>query len=451
MQQKGLGQLKWVWFAESERRLDDLEKFDSATRGLTGSAKLLWRLKGQHFATVGAIAIILALGFDPFIQNLIHYDTVYLPDPAQDNMIWSTPVYDYRAAFGELDVAGKGAISAGLYGMRTPTYRVPDYTCHTGNCTWENYPSLAIGVHCSDLTSQLVQTCSNGTNTDPLMGAACDYALPNGMTLGVDGRTVLAVNASRDPLVYTNYTSPLAVIQAIGSFNAEYVNASAPITAVECVMFPAIKKYISAVGSWYTEPWYAAHGNGNGDAVGPLNTPDQYFEEMISMFEEYIYVPADNNSIDAGYFLTPPKTDQLDNYLLGVENTFRMSNQAAVSLRSYLPILLQGTVRRQNDSDLLETSAELNQGGTSDALWAIYDGEASSNTCLNVPNFWYVVIHDIRQRKLMIVSQGNACERRKECALRVGCYCHFIHGNDEGCAEHVGHSRRVRSHQLGFP
>jgi hypothetical protein len=45
--QKGLGQLKWVWFAESERRLDDLEKFDSATRGLTGSAKLLWRLKGQ--------------------------------------------------------------------------------------------------------------------------------------------------------------------------------------------------------------------------------------------------------------------------------------------------------------------------------------------------------------------------------------------------------------------
>jgi hypothetical protein len=44
---KGLGQLKWVWFAEQERRLDDLEKFDSATRGLTGSAKLLWRLKGQ--------------------------------------------------------------------------------------------------------------------------------------------------------------------------------------------------------------------------------------------------------------------------------------------------------------------------------------------------------------------------------------------------------------------
>jgi len=45
--QKGLGQLKWVWFAEEERQLADLETFDNATRGLTGSAKLLWRLRGR--------------------------------------------------------------------------------------------------------------------------------------------------------------------------------------------------------------------------------------------------------------------------------------------------------------------------------------------------------------------------------------------------------------------
>lgn len=44
---KGLGQLKWVWFAEKERTLADLETFDSATRGLTGSALLVWKLKGR--------------------------------------------------------------------------------------------------------------------------------------------------------------------------------------------------------------------------------------------------------------------------------------------------------------------------------------------------------------------------------------------------------------------
>lgn len=45
---KGLGQLKWVWFAEKERTLADLETFDSATRGLSGSALLVWRLKGRY-------------------------------------------------------------------------------------------------------------------------------------------------------------------------------------------------------------------------------------------------------------------------------------------------------------------------------------------------------------------------------------------------------------------
>jgi hypothetical protein len=44
---KGLGQLKWVWFAEKRRTLADFETFDSATRGLTGSALLLWTLKGR--------------------------------------------------------------------------------------------------------------------------------------------------------------------------------------------------------------------------------------------------------------------------------------------------------------------------------------------------------------------------------------------------------------------
>ncbi|TKA63621.1 hypothetical protein B0A49_08905, partial [Cryomyces minteri] len=43
---KGLGQLKWVWFAEKERVLTDFDKFEAATRGLTGSAMLMWRLRG---------------------------------------------------------------------------------------------------------------------------------------------------------------------------------------------------------------------------------------------------------------------------------------------------------------------------------------------------------------------------------------------------------------------
>jgi hypothetical protein len=45
---KGLGQLKYLWFIEKDRTLADLETFDSASRGITGSLKLLWRLRFKY-------------------------------------------------------------------------------------------------------------------------------------------------------------------------------------------------------------------------------------------------------------------------------------------------------------------------------------------------------------------------------------------------------------------
>lgn len=42
---KGLAQLKWVWFAEQQRALSDFEAFENATRGVTGSLFLVWKLK----------------------------------------------------------------------------------------------------------------------------------------------------------------------------------------------------------------------------------------------------------------------------------------------------------------------------------------------------------------------------------------------------------------------
>ena len=42
-----LGQLKWVYFSQQERNLSDLQKFDSAARGFTGSLALAWTLRGR--------------------------------------------------------------------------------------------------------------------------------------------------------------------------------------------------------------------------------------------------------------------------------------------------------------------------------------------------------------------------------------------------------------------
>jgi len=111
---------------------------------------------------IGAIAMILALGFDPFMQNLVHYDTVYIPDVERNSSMTVANEFDFLGPFGQLGSDAKGRIQSGIYSV-SDSLRVPSYSCDTGNCTWLGYNTLGVGVHCADLTSELVQTCSNDT------------------------------------------------------------------------------------------------------------------------------------------------------------------------------------------------------------------------------------------------------------------------------------------------
>jgi hypothetical protein len=45
---EGLGQLKWVWFTQKKRPISDLRTFDSASRGIYGSAELIWNLRARY-------------------------------------------------------------------------------------------------------------------------------------------------------------------------------------------------------------------------------------------------------------------------------------------------------------------------------------------------------------------------------------------------------------------
>jgi hypothetical protein len=65
-----LSQLKWLWFYEKERRLQDLQVYDEASRGPWGAMVLL-RTSKFSLASIGALIVLFLLGFDPFIQQLI--------------------------------------------------------------------------------------------------------------------------------------------------------------------------------------------------------------------------------------------------------------------------------------------------------------------------------------------------------------------------------------------
>lgn len=109
---QGLGQLKWVWFATERRPMEDLANFDSASRGVLGSLALIYRVRARfvsmdsgqivstltesfrHFAGVGSLAIILAVGFDPFLQNLVHYVSRSVVDVSQPCLLGNVSMYN---------------------------------------------------------------------------------------------------------------------------------------------------------------------------------------------------------------------------------------------------------------------------------------------------------------------------------------------------------------------
>ena len=68
-----ISQPKWLHFRAGPRPLGDFDRFEEASRGPMGSLKLVgagpWGL-----VTIGALATVLALGFDVFIQQLVRLD-----------------------------------------------------------------------------------------------------------------------------------------------------------------------------------------------------------------------------------------------------------------------------------------------------------------------------------------------------------------------------------------
>ena len=69
-----ISQFKWLWVRDQRRgrRLQDLQIFDAASRGPLGAIKMLCSTRSS-LAVIGAVIVILGLGFDPCIQGLVSY------------------------------------------------------------------------------------------------------------------------------------------------------------------------------------------------------------------------------------------------------------------------------------------------------------------------------------------------------------------------------------------
>ena len=167
---QGLGQLKWSWLAEgSAKPLQDLVKYDDASRGPIGSLRLLWRLRLSNvLSSLAALITVLAVVTDPFAQQILRYYDCSMPVPGISASLPRTNLL-YEAAGLHTD-AGLESISPGVQsavnaGISYPELD-PSVNCATGNCTWPTeYSTVGWCSYCEDISYQITITDMRNSTT----------------------------------------------------------------------------------------------------------------------------------------------------------------------------------------------------------------------------------------------------------------------------------------------
>ena len=139
-----IGQLKWSAF-QSPRPLHYIQAYDSAGRGPWGSFLLLIQSKSISLLNVGALIMILALAFDPFVQQIITYPTREVTTSSPSAAVKQS--YSMPQSEGGWDF-----IDASNAAFWTNDFAI-NPICPSGNCTWPLFQSIEMCSKCEDVTS----------------------------------------------------------------------------------------------------------------------------------------------------------------------------------------------------------------------------------------------------------------------------------------------------------
>ncbi|KAF3766288.1 hypothetical protein M406DRAFT_68647 [Cryphonectria parasitica EP155] len=197
-----VGQLKWIYFSRSSRRLRDYDYFQEATEPI-GALRFIWTINIRaKLAVVGSVIALLSLAVGAFTQQIISYSLRWVPasEYADRVTFGSSNAYDsgiglYRQTAvdgdGNLNSVNTvmaeqvqssmtGAIMSGLYDLDTSI----NVACPTGNCTWAPFTTLGISAQCLNVTTNMTAT---KPSYNGLVGYT--YTLPGNvsfdMTVGV--------------------------------------------------------------------------------------------------------------------------------------------------------------------------------------------------------------------------------------------------------------------------
>ncbi|OAL31163.1 hypothetical protein AYO22_01196 [Fonsecaea multimorphosa] len=148
-----LRQEKWLWFIGKPRPLNTVDAFEEASRGPYGSLLLILSRRGSYRALVAALVTVLALGFEPFLQQVLNTVVRDNPVPSQPASI-RTPTSYNESVSGNLGGSGL-SLNALIGAFGGAAGAIPNPICPSGNCTWPVYNTLAMCTMCTDMTSHV--------------------------------------------------------------------------------------------------------------------------------------------------------------------------------------------------------------------------------------------------------------------------------------------------------
>ncbi|RDW86098.1 DUF3176 domain-containing protein [Aspergillus mulundensis] len=346
---EALGQSKWVWFSQEEQPISNIRTFDSATRGPYGALELIWTLQGRHFAALGSLAVVLALAFDPFAQNLVHYYEGTVRDTSNTATISSSSYYGSHGGPFQVDAFPvEYALKTNVYNVffsrdsETP-WSIPRYGCPSTNCTWDSIVSLDARALCANITEHLTQSCDGLSSDDINCTATLTKSQIDAWALPYDpdseyaqavGFVVKAVNSSQ-AITYTNTTT--SAIQFVEPLKSSGSSPGDPVIkweATECTIEPVVRKFRASVrNNDYSEETLAIWSDRALVRMNYTEDPD-----YLGTSPDFAFT----NDTDYQWHFYPPWSEELTHLKLRPNQSFIYTLSAEKAIAKFLRIIFTG-------------------------------------------------------------------------------------------------------------
>lgn len=289
-----VGQIKWTWFTERTRPLHHLQDFDSASRSVLGSLRLLavvmWNFGWTSAGLLGigaAVVTIASLAVGPFTQQALKTTMcpTLLPNaraeiPTANYAPGRSSYYRIGAGSFELEIDMKGAMIQGLTNPDGKDNEV-EVSCPSSNCTWEDYgtgtthASIGLCSACLDTTEYVSGPNKGGNLTLPDSDAYIRYG-PGSQYMWVGYSNLTWASdlfseefAAAAGVAISNFsmlvstTSPCTQRPNSGFYDCphkvsqsdlDYYDGLGDYIAASCTLYPCMKEYRGSYrGSKYTE------------------------------------------------------------------------------------------------------------------------------------------------------------------------------------------------------